>query len=247
MVNKGNQNQLVELTRENFEEIIKNANSFRDLAYASHSDSIGSVSIPDAVTMFNMHIALELILKALRFTLTGEIDKKSHKLEVAYNKQELSVHHSQLESLYHEAISKYESQQSNISRRIAENSIEEKKYDPSNLLETLKTIDSMNLYLQRYSHEQEDNWIILEDFQFLFLLFDKLCEYVENDYRRYTVQLGFDGLIKEENPDGTVSYFLNITKIGGKDFRKANPQFEIIGNGMMKITLTPQVSSERDV
>ena len=168
-------------------------------------------------------------------------------LAVAYNKQELSAHHPQLESLYHEAISKYESQQTNISRKIAKNSTEEKKYDPSNLLETLKTIDSMDLYLQRYSHEQEDNWIVLEDFQFSFLLFDKLCEYVEGDFRHYTVQLQCDGLIKVENSDGTVSYLLNVTKIGGKDVRKANPQIEVVGNGMMKITLTPRASPKRDV
>lgn len=247
MANKGKQNQSVELTRENFEEIIKNANSYRDIAYASQSNSIGGVNNPDAVTMFNMHIALELILKALRFIATGEIDKKSHILEVAYNKPELSAHHCQLESLYHQAVSKYENQQSNSSRRIAENSMEEKRYDPSNLLETLKTIDSMNLYLQRYSHEQEDNWIILEDFQFLFLLFDKLCEYVENDYRRYTVDVQYDELIKKKNSDGTVSYILNVTEIGGEDLRKANPQFEILENGMMKITLTPRVSPKRNV
>ena len=248
MANKGNQNQPVGLTRENFEQIIRNANGCRDLARASYSNSIGNVSVPDAITMFNMHIALELILKALRFTATGEIDKTSHKLNVAYNKKELSEHHFQLESLYNEAVSKYESQQNNVSRKIAKNSTEEKKYNPSNLLKTLKTIDSMNLYLQRYSHEQEDNWILLEDFQFLFLLFDKLCEYVENDFRCYTISLQSNGLIKRENPDGTISYILNVAEIGGgKDQRKADVQMEIIGNGMIQIILTPRVSPKRDV
>ena len=175
MARKQKRDRPLELTLENFDEIITNANGSRDSAHTSFYKNVNNMIHADPLTMFNMHTALELILKALRLIATGEIDKRNHQLVEAYQKPELTKHPPNLESLYKDVASEYENQQNNVSRKIAKNSTEAKEYHPSSLLETLKTIDSMEWHLQRYSHEKKDNWILQKDFQFLFLLFDKIC------------------------------------------------------------------------
>lgn len=248
--NTRHQNQSLELTLENFNVIIENANGFRDLAHISFHKSVDDMIYADSVTMFNMHTALELILKALRLIATGEIDKKHHQLKIAYQKPELSKHLSNLESLYKEVISEYENQQNNVNRKIAKNSTEEKEYHPSSLLKTLKTIDSMDCYVQRYSHEKKDNWILQKDFQFLFHLFNKICLYVEEDFNKFSAKFKWElGEVLGRNPDGTISRAIILTGLDSEESlenqRKTDALMELFDNGMIGFTIRAKTAAKR--